>query len=62
MIMEESVEWEWVGETEVLGETLSQCPFVHHKTHMAWPGIEPGPPRWDAGDKPPELWGGRLEA
>jgi hypothetical protein len=27
------VEW-MAGETEVLGENLSQCHFVHHKPHM----------------------------
>jgi hypothetical protein len=32
------------------GKKLSQCYFVHHKSHMDWPGIEPGPPRWEAGD------------
>jgi hypothetical protein len=31
-------------ETEVLGE----APFVHHKSHLTRPGIEPEPPRWDA--------------
>jgi hypothetical protein len=29
------------GETEVLGENLPQCRFVHHKPHML-PGREPG--------------------
>jgi hypothetical protein len=28
----------------------TQCHFVHHKSHMTWPGIEPGPPRWEASD------------
>jgi hypothetical protein len=37
------------GETEVLGENLPQCRFVHHKPHML-PGSEPRPPRWEAGD------------
>jgi hypothetical protein len=23
------------------------CPSVYHKSHMIWPGIEPGPPRWE---------------
>jgi hypothetical protein len=45
MIMEQLVEWGLVGETEVLGENLPQCHFVHHKSHMTWPGIEPGPPQ-----------------
>jgi hypothetical protein len=46
MIMEKSVEW-LAGETEVLGENLPQCRFVHHKPHML-PVREPGPPRWEA--------------
>jgi hypothetical protein len=37
------------GETEVLGENLPQCRFVHHKLHML-PGREPGPPQWEASD------------
>jgi hypothetical protein len=31
-------------------KNLSQWYFVHHKYHMDWPGREPGPPRWEAGD------------
>jgi hypothetical protein len=46
MIMENSVEW-FAGETEVLGENLPQCRFVHHKSHML-SVREPGPPRWEA--------------
>jgi hypothetical protein len=26
------------------------CHFVHHKSHMDWPGHEPWPHRWEAGD------------
>jgi hypothetical protein len=36
-------------ETEVLGENLLQCRFVHHNPHMLR-GREPGPPRWEASD------------
>jgi hypothetical protein len=42
MSVEQSVEWELAGETEVLRENLSQCHFVHHKSHMTWTGLEPG--------------------
>jgi hypothetical protein len=31
-------------------KNLSQCHFGQHKSHMDWPGREPGPPRWEAGD------------
>jgi hypothetical protein len=34
MIVEQSVEFEMAGETEILRENLPQCHFVHHKTHM----------------------------
>jgi hypothetical protein len=50
MSVEQSVDWELAGETEVLRENLVQCPFVHHKSHMTWPGLEPGPPGWEAGN------------
>jgi hypothetical protein len=48
MIVEQLLEWELVGETEELGENLPQCHFVHQKSHMAWPGLEPGPQRSEA--------------
>jgi hypothetical protein len=45
MSLEQSVECV-AGETEVLGENLSQCHFVHHKSHMTLLGFEPGPRGW----------------
>jgi hypothetical protein len=34
MSVEQSLERELAGETEVLKENLFQCYFVHHKSHM----------------------------
>jgi hypothetical protein len=52
MNVEQSVEWELVGETEVLGSKPSPVP--------AWPdmGSNPGRRGWEAGEWPPELWHG----
>jgi hypothetical protein len=42
MRMESLVEW-WLAEgTEVLGGNMLQFHFVHHKSHMIWPGANPG--------------------
>jgi hypothetical protein len=49
-IVEQLVEWRLAGKTEELGENLPQRHFVYHKSHMTGPGLEPGPPRWDASD------------
>jgi hypothetical protein len=38
MNVEQSVECEFPGETEVLGENLPQCHFVPHKSHIIWAG------------------------
>jgi hypothetical protein len=60
VIVEQMVEWRLAGETEVLGENLPQRLFVHHKSHMTRPGLELGPPRWEASDYLLELWRGLI--
>jgi hypothetical protein len=42
MMMEKLMEWWLVEETEVLGENLPQCHFVHHEPHMLCPDTNPG--------------------
>jgi hypothetical protein len=48
--VEQLVEWRLAGETEVLGETLPSRHFVHNKSHITRPGLDPGPPLWEASD------------
>jgi hypothetical protein len=33
------------GKLKYSDKNPSQCHAVHHKSHMAWLGIQPGPPR-----------------
>jgi hypothetical protein len=48
MMMEKLVDRWLTGETEVLGENLPQCRFVHHNPHMLCPDANPG----HRGEKP----------
>ena len=43
-------EWNWQGKTEILGEKPVTVPLCPPQIPMEWPGIEPGPPRWEAVD------------
>jgi hypothetical protein len=45
MNVEQLVEWELTEETEVIGENLPQCHYIHHKSYITWPGLEAGPPQ-----------------
>jgi hypothetical protein len=42
MMMEKLVEWWLAGESEVLGENVPHCRFLHHKPHMLCPHANPG--------------------
>jgi hypothetical protein len=50
IIVEQSVQRELTGETEILGQNLPQCLFDHHKSYTTWPELEPRPLFWKAGD------------
>ena len=38
------------GKLRFKEKNLSQCPFLHNKSHMNWPDIENRPPGREAGD------------
>jgi hypothetical protein len=50
MCMEHLVEGKLAGETEMLEGNLPQRHFVHHKSHLTWPGLEPRPPLCEVGN------------
>jgi hypothetical protein len=43
--------WNYIdrGKPKDSEKNLSQCHFVHQKSHFYWPGCEPGPAQWEAG-------------
>lgn len=40
------VEWHWQGIPQCAEKNLSQSHFLHYKSHVDWPGIEPALPQW----------------
>jgi hypothetical protein len=42
MNVKQLVERKLEKEAKGVGWNVSQCNFVHHKSRMTWPGIEPG--------------------
>jgi hypothetical protein len=47
VVVEQLMEWELAGETEVLGLTPPHCHLAYNKSHLIWSEIEPGLPLWD---------------
>jgi hypothetical protein len=46
---------QWWNDTDMVKlkyseKNLSQHHFVHQKSHIEWPGIEPGASHWEASD------------
>ena len=54
--------WDIVGwRTQRKTEVLFHCISAHHKSHVQWTGIKPGPPRWKSGNLQPEPWHGETQ-
>jgi hypothetical protein len=34
-----------LGDSKYFEGNLSKCQFLYLRSHMGWPGIEPGPPK-----------------
>jgi hypothetical protein len=58
--LEPTVEWYWQGKTEDLREKTVPVPLCPPQIPLDWLGHEPGPPRWEADDKPPDPWHGQC--
>lgn len=52
----ELVAWHWQGKLKCSEQKLSQCQLLRHRSYMDWPGVEMGPPRWEAGGWLRKLW------
>jgi hypothetical protein len=52
------VDWYWQRKAEETRGKPVPVSVVHHKSHMDWPGREPGPPLWQVGDQTSKPWHG----
>jgi hypothetical protein len=57
LLVRAACRWRWWKDREtklgLLGvKPVPQCHFVHHMSHVDWPGIEPRCPWWHASDQP----------
>lgn len=48
MNLEQLVEWELKGRTEVLKENPLHCHLVHHKSNIIWSEMKPVLGEWEA--------------
>jgi hypothetical protein len=54
--LEQPMEWRLARERSTRGVKLLRCHFVHHKSHITWPGLKHKAPRWEGRDYSSQIW------